>query len=279
MVAITRYIETLYLVFKHTKNPISVIFGYFKNKKGTIILKNGLELPFDRGSITLPSLIIFDKGWTIQKHKDGFLFKKEDIKLIQPNIGVLGEDMEKLYHVFDYKNATVLDVGGYFGETAVFSKKWGAKKVIIYEPVKYHLDFIKKNIKLNNVRAIIKEFAVSDKTGKEFWQIKETDLGSAGFGLKRKGTKKIQIKTKSWKAVLEDAIRSKVNIVKIDCEGPEKYLVDVEDDILEKIKNWIIEAHSKETAQNLKVKFKRLGFNLKIHKMNSDVSILYFFKA
>ena len=51
------------------------------------------------------------------------------------------------------KGKIVLDVGGYQGESAVFFKTLGAKKIIIYEPVTAHIEQIKKNVAKESSRS------------------------------------------------------------------------------------------------------------------------------
>jgi len=82
---------------------------------------------------------------------------------------------------------------------------------------------------------------------------------------------------------LQNAIKEKVDIAKIDCEGCEKYLMDMENELIGRIKEWVIEAHSREIAINLIKKFRSCRFKLeKIipHKIESNyfAVILHFKK-
>ena len=63
--------------------------------------------------------------------------------------------MKRTTTMLDYSGKIVLDIGGYFGETAVLFYYWGASKVVIYEPVEEHLKYIRKNIEANNLNAEI----------------------------------------------------------------------------------------------------------------------------
>jgi predicted RNA methylase len=53
---------------------------------------------------------------------------------------------------YDYRNKVVLDVGGFEGESAIYFWLRGAKRVIIYEPVNSHVQFINKNVKLTTLK-------------------------------------------------------------------------------------------------------------------------------
>ncbi len=202
------------------------------------------------------------QGWQIYMydlHRGLYLFKKDDIKLIQPHAGVLNEDLNK-YKVFDYKGKTVLDVGAYFGETSVLFHKWGAKKIIAVEPIKEHVEILKENIKLNNVPAEILPRAVGDKNGKGFLAVDGTMIGHPELGLK-KGKTHIAVEFITWEKLLKIAIEKGVTIAKVDCEGAERFLADVPAKLLRKIPNWIIEAHSEEIEQKLTKKFSSCGFS------------------
>ena len=68
------------------------------------------------------SYLISFSRWDVNKYGNYFIFQNKNIKLIQPNFGVLIESLNHDYHLLDFKNKRVLDVGSLFGETAVFSK-------------------------------------------------------------------------------------------------------------------------------------------------------------
>ena len=89
-------------------------------------------------------------------------------------------ECEKGIYYYDCKGKTVLDVGGFCGETAVFFASKGAKKVIIYEPVKSHHELIRKNIALNTINAELHEEGMGEKNGEV--TINYEDIG-LGFGL------------------------------------------------------------------------------------------------
>ena len=201
------------------------------------------------------------QGWKMYMydlHRGLYLFKKGSIQLIQPHAGVLNENLNE-YKVFDYKDKVVLDVGAYFGETAVLFHKWGAKKIIAIEPIKEHTEILKENLALNNVQAEVYQLAVGNKEGKQFMAIDGTMIGHPELGLK-KGNTYIPVEFTTWGKLLKMAREKGVEIAKVDCEGAEKYLADVPCKLLKEIPQWVIEAHSKETKQELTKKFSACGF-------------------
>jgi hypothetical protein len=76
---------------------------------------------------------------------------------------ILAEPLENEYDVFDYHNKTILDVGGYMGETSVLFASWGARKVIVYEPVPENVNWLRFNLDANNVDAEIHGEGLGDK--------------------------------------------------------------------------------------------------------------------
>ncbi len=86
----------------------------------------------------------------------------------------------------DCRDKVVLDVGGFEGESAVYFWSKGAKKIIIYEPVAAHVEFIKKNIELNHINAEIHQSGIGNRNGTETIEYNETD---PGFGVLSKGPK------------------------------------------------------------------------------------------
>ncbi len=88
----------------------------------------------------------------------------------------------------------MLDVGAFCGETAVYFARQGAKRVIVYEPVKEHHELIRQNIAINGFTAELHEEGLGDKTGEVSINYDETDLG---FGLTNnvKNTRIIVVKS------------------------------------------------------------------------------------
>ena len=67
-----------------------------------------------------------------------YVVKSERISFIGPleSLRAYFSECEKGLYDYDYDGKTVLDIGGFCGESAVFFASRGARKVIIYEPEK-----------------------------------------------------------------------------------------------------------------------------------------------
>ncbi len=171
----------------------------------------------------------------------------------------------------DCQDKVVLDVGGFEGESAAYFWSKKAKKIIIYEPVAAHIEWIKKNISLNSINAEIHEAGIGDKKGTKIIYYTETD---PGFGFHSSGTKSMEINIRN---VSEVIMESGANLAKFDCEGAEESLVKVPDEILRQIEYYIIEVHSLKIRDDVLAKFQEAGFTLeKETPKRSDFSVLAF---
>jgi FkbM family methyltransferase len=172
------------------------------------------------------------------------------------------------FYTLDFRGKTVLDVGGFQGESAVLFSAKGAKKVIIYEPVRIHQAIIRKNIEMNNVIAEVHEEGVGSVDSMETIQYDAIDLG---FRLEGKGSNQTRIKITNISNVIDE---SNADIAKFNCEGAELSLVSVSNEMLRKVKTYIIMPHGKEIGKALIDKFEAAGF--KLVKRNRTQSFLCF---
>jgi FkbM family methyltransferase len=159
------------------------------------------------------------------------------------------------FHCFDYRDATVLDIGAFSGDTLILFFKWGAKRVIAYEPVPENVKLIRLNTEINNLgdRVTVIPYAVSDRNGYvEF----SYDEYKESFGLKR-GKYKIKLLSISIREVLSGA--EDVDVAKVNCEGCEKYLLEVDD---LRIPKWIIQVHHADLLAPLVNHFESKGFDV-----------------
>lgn len=277
------YIENLFLCYKYLKNPTEVIVKFIQNKEVIAQTKIGFNFRVYKGSGNIAKYLkSLYEGWELkydEKNKE-FICKKDNIKLIQPDPGVLCEPIYDTYiGNYDLNNKIVLDVGGYRGETSIFFIKLGlAKKVIVYEPVSENIKYIKKNIILNKLEKNItlNEYGVNKKNGKMVIN-SSSQPGNSAFGLP--GNKyKLEINVKSWDIILKNAIKNSVYLAKVDCEGGEEYLLNVVDkELIKKIPIWIIETHSKVIEKNILNLFYSLNYKKFLkEKLNSEVKIYEF---
>ena len=166
--------------------------------------------------------------------------------------------IERIYDVKGFtpkENDVVVDVGAYYGDSAIWWAKEFRAKVIAFEPLKKAYKEMLKNIKLNHVERLIKAYNVALGSGKTI--LGGTNKGTM-FGITSKERK---IKTKT----LDSFNLRKVDILKIDVEGFE---YDVLLGAIETIKRTkpkiILEAHSKELRRECEEILKSLNYELKV---------------
>ena len=169
-------------------------------------------------------------------------------------LSATAEDHEKHYHIFNYTHKTVLDVGGFMGETAVLFTSWGARKIVVYEPVPENAEWVKTNIEANKVNAEIHVEGLGDKDDET--KVRYDNI-EGDFGLYNSGENMMTIRLRNASDIISS---SNADIAKIDCEGGERYLLAVPEHILCLIPEWIIECHNYTVQQAIQRKFENAGF-------------------
>lgn len=159
---------------------------------------------------------------------------------------------EKIYNC-NCRNKVILDIGGYIGDSARFFLKYGARKVIIYEPAQKNLQCMKYNLKGYDVEIVPKGIAAVDG---EFSIPSNYPEGHIGFGFSE-GRYKSTVQGECFSTILS---KVKADIAKVDCEGGEKHLLQVKDEHLKQIPYWMIELHDAHIGQQLEQKFLDAGF-------------------
>ena len=218
--------------------------------------------------------LMFDllQDFGIQQENELFQVKNEKLKLVGSlSMLICLRELRTGEYYCDCKDKVVLDVGGFEGESAAYFWAKGAKKIIVYEPVAEHVEFIKKNVALNHIKAEIHTVGIGNKDGSQTIHFNETD---PGFGILSQGAKTFEIQITGVSKVIED---SGAQIGKFDCEGAEESLVGVPADILQKIYHYIIEVHSLKIRNGILEKFLGAGFTLEkeVHK-SGEFSVLVF---
>lgn len=149
--------------------------------------------------------------------------------------------MDGIYEM-EVQNAKVIDIGAFYGETAIYFSKMGASEVFAYEPFKSEF-FILDNAKLNNCNNIKSyRMAVSDKDGffncdPDFENCGETRIYYAESADKK--LNKISLESIVNEHQIEDGY------LKLDAEGSEFEIIKgAPIETLRKFKQMAIEVHN-----------------------------------
>lgn len=141
------------------------------------------------------------------------------------------------------------DIGGYKGYyTGVMALK-GAARVFVFEPMPANVEQIKKLIGLNPSLPIhLKEYAVSDKTGKAVFKLMpEETMGKLEHSSFQKDDEPVTSLTVEC-ITLDELIASgtpEPDFIKIDVEGAEEFVLKGAKDLLHRKKPFLmIEVHS-----------------------------------
>jgi FkbM family methyltransferase len=151
------------------------------------------------------------------------------------------EIMGGMYEM-DVKDTKVVDIGAFYGETAIYYSKMGASEVLAYEPFKSE-SFISSNAQLNGCNNIKSyRMAVSDKDGffncdPDFENRAETKIYYAESPNKK--LNKISLETIVNEHHIEDGC------LKLDAEGAEFEIIKgTPVETLRKFKQMAIEVHN-----------------------------------
>jgi FkbM family methyltransferase len=160
----------------------------------------------------------------------------------------------------DYTGKVVLDIGGFQGESAVYFWHAGAKKVVIYEPIKDYYEQIRVNLKLNNIPSEINQAGIGPE---------DTKMTIDVFAADDSKQELVDMKNISEVITLSCA-----DVAKIDCEGAEICLTSVPNKTLRKIPHYEIELHGVDVQDKVLKKFEEAGFKVtRYKKLHDNVSL------
>jgi len=129
-------------------------------------------------------------------------------------IWLSGKDLMKHYDV-DVRDAVVLDIGAYLGDSVLYWLYKGAKKVIAVEPVPEHFKVLQLNCRGLPVETIL------GSVGCRVPQL--SMIGNPGYGVKEayKSNDYLNVPLLS---LIELVKKYEPDVIKLDCEGCEHFL-------------------------------------------------------
>jgi FkbM family methyltransferase len=222
------------------------------------------EIIGDVGTICLVSNLL--KHFRINiVGEDKFQIEGKDLK-IEGTMGMLAIFKELFLdgeYKGDYAGKVVLDVGGFQGESAVYFWSAGAKKVVVYEPIKEFYSQIRTNMKLNNIPSEVHQAGIGAL---------DTKVKIGVFGDDKSKQEVVEVKN-----ISDVIVQSGADVAKIDCEGAEICLTSVSNENLRKISQYELELHGLDVQENVTKKFLEAGFKVtRFKKIDEDVSLASF---
>lgn len=172
----------------------------------------------------------------------------------------------------DWQDKTILDLGGYVGDSALFFLREGAKRVITYEPVEDNVEALRLNIAPFASKVEVHAEAIGDR--EEVCSIESCRVpGSLSFGLPGKEYS-VKVSVVPIQKVLD---AHSLDMVKVDIEGGEKYLLSLSPEQLRMVPYWIVETHDPELRDKILHLFEDAGFKTQErYRLNDIVDLFHF---
>lgn len=204
--------------------------------------------------------------------RNGIVYK---IRSDTPDFGTLLEIwLEKIYtpkNMFISKTDFVVDIGAHIGTFSVFASTFAHDgTVYALEPLPENFEILKENIKLNSIKNIIPtNIAITGKKEKRTLAIINTSPGVGTLLNQANAEKKITVSAMSLNDFMRINNISKIDFLKIDCEGSEyEILFSCNYNTLKRINKISMEYHYVDEARNavyLQNFLEKMGFIVKIN--------------
>ena len=126
-----------------------------------------------------------------------------------------------LYDRYDYRKGTVIDIGGFIGDTAVYFAKNGAKVVLSYEPNPVNYEYLLTNLKLNGVFDSVRAFNLAVSMEKRKLSVPGMSGAGTVYAKEDFGTT-FEVQNITPNEVFREI--ETVDLLKVDCKGCEREL-------------------------------------------------------
>lgn len=142
-------------------------------------------------------------------------------------------------------SGTVVDVGAFIGDTAVYFASQGAKRVVAFEPVRQLYQYAIGNVRLNHLDNTVEvhNCAVGTKKGEAKFFYDPHWPGESSFDYRGFEAQIQNVVVTSLADVIRDV--GNVELLKLDCEGAEHQLLPHlhETGVISRVQNIILEVH------------------------------------
>jgi len=182
---------------------------------------------------------------------------KPDVRLL----AILSEPFQQMYGCVPLWDGVVVDVGACLGETPLFFRHMGARKIYAYEPI--HYKYLTRNIRRNHADDMI----VASPCG--VW-LEE--------GLLELGSSRVPVKLIQSILLGVREAEGGITLVKMDCEGCEYSLLTADRNALKLPEHYLIEIHG--APEPIIRLFNELGYkHAKTFTLNQWVNIYHFWRG
>lgn len=279
-------IRQVILTRRFAKNWISVVFKMLNNEGGAIFLRSGEKICSVKdlnGLITLLS-----RGWKIEEYHETFIVMKNrdnvrfKCRLKEGyDLGHIVEIFEKNTYLQDFQNFTVIDIGASTADSSIYFAIKGAREVYAVEPMKESFDIALYNVQLNNLESKVHliNAALSSKPGRVDLIVSSQNPNANSISptetVKRGGINfdsKRVINSISLRDIVSQYNLSKIDLLKMDCEGCEYEVIQsIDEKTISLIDNIILEFH--DGVKFLANFLEKQGYNVK-YDQSTGIGIL-----
>jgi FkbM family methyltransferase len=227
----------------------------------------GEHLDFDVFPPANFSNLLDHRGRLVDRKRRIFMWKFGEKTVYSDNSRIFYLHSEYLsgkfheYYNFDVRGKTILDIGGFVGDTARYFLENGAKKVFVYDPIAQNLACAKLNLRGFPRRYKLFRAAVCSVDG-VFTISSEVPLYSSSFGSSKNRGYSVNCPSVSFSKIIDK--HHNVDAIKVDCETCEYFLERVSPKLLRRIPHWLIEFHSvaENASRLMKISsnFRKAGF-------------------
>ncbi|MEM2041683.1 MAG: FkbM family methyltransferase [Nitrososphaerota archaeon] len=216
---------------KHFRNWYLVVLCSLFRQPCRAVLRGGGAVVWNARGL-LKKIVRYENKWLMAgqtapliKHVDGFIvfslfeftyripfhfFMK---RMVWPSSEIAAE------YPVDVSGKVVLDIGAYTGDTVLYFLSRGAVKVIAVEPVPEHFEVLKLNTQGLPV------VGINAAVGCKAPYLKEL-IGSGSYGIKEVRSDEIAWLNVPVLRLVELVRKHNPQVVKIDCEGCEYFIID-----------------------------------------------------
>lgn len=199
-------------------------------------------------------------GQIIQIAEDVWAYKKYMLPLphFESNVFVYDCLINEFSSLDSLKERSIIDVGGYVGDSALVLRKYSEAPIYVFEPDDRNYGLMQKTIQLNNLENIVTEKYVLGDCNKEISLSAKGSMSIVDDG----GEEKLQ------QITLDDYVKSnnvKVGLIKVDIEGYEiPFLLGAKETIISQRPKLLISIyHNFEQFFDVKPLLEGWGLNYK----------------
>jgi FkbM family methyltransferase len=174
------------------------------------------------------------------------------------------------------ENPVIVDVGGYIGDFSLYAAHELGARVVVYEPTPENYALLKENVALNGLEDRITSLnaGVGAADGSLTLNVTRGDgaLHVSGF-LYSDSSEQITVPSVSLCTVFAENALTRIDLLKIDCEGGEYDIIDsMTDPLFEQIDRIVFEYHTipgyRDKLETVKKRLVSAGYRITEDKSN-----------